>query len=213
MAGVAGRKALVKVTGAAVSFTAEATTMSDADTVYTITNTAKRIWDQTATITVLDGGVAVNAALDPYSINRLTGVVTFDGAAVRVITVTGSYLPASTAVGAKRFTYTLDRAALDDTDYDSANTNSGFDSKLPGLKKISGSIGRNWSSDTYFTDALTTGLPVVIEFYSDRSSSADMKCWALLNKDALQSALGGKVDADVEFEGTTDADSRSISLG
>jgi hypothetical protein len=106
MPGVAGRKALVKVAGAAVAFVTEACTNSGDSKTYQITNAIKRVWDPTIAITVFYN--AVLQAANTYTINRLTGKITFAVAqGASAVTVTGSYLPLSNAVRAKSFSWNV----------------------------------------------------------------------------------------------------------
>ncbi len=202
---IQGRKALVKVSGTSSAFAAEATTAVTAGTVYQITSTAKRVWDRSATITVLKDAVAQAATL--YTLNRLTGTITFGSTVgASVITVTGSYLPLSTAAEAKQYSYTVSQSPLDDTAFaDSWNT------KVLSLKSVSGSLSEWHTADTYFTDALVAGDPVVLEMYSDSAGSADVKIWAMLNQTQIESALESLVGKSVDFVGAADADGRTIS--
>lgn len=211
MSGVAGRKALVKVTGDAVAFVDEATSTTD-DTIYQITNASKRVWDRTVTIVVEDGGVAVDPEVDPYVVDRLNGTITFEtDDDTRVITVSGSYLPLSTAAGAKAFSFSLACSAIDDTDFESADTDDGFMSYLYGMYSISGSIGKRWRVDQYFVDALLAGIPVVIVLYADASVAPILKVWATLSKVDTQAVLDGAIDGTIEFVGAADADGRVAS--
>jgi hypothetical protein len=73
MAALAGKKALVKISGTATAMTAEATTTTD-DQNYQITDTAKRILPLDATIVVDDNGTPT---VESYTLNRLNGTVTF----------------------------------------------------------------------------------------------------------------------------------------
>lgn len=206
MAGTPGRKALVKVSGAAVSFTDEACSTVTANTVYQITNAAKRVWDRTAAITVKKDAVTQSAAL--YTLNRLTGKITFlaDIGGGHTITVSGSYLPMSTAAEGKAYNYDLMRAILDDTEFGDSDV-----TKVPGLKDASGSIGRWWSVNTYFRDALLSENAVVLEFYTDASAAFDMRMWALIDKAGIAAAAAGLIDESVNFVGATDADGRVTS--
>jgi hypothetical protein len=207
---IAGKRALIKVSGAATAFTAEATTMSGVNTVYQITDATKRILDRTATITVKDGGVPT---VEAYTLDRLRGKVTFGSAVARVITIDGSYLPMSTAAKCRAFGFTISAANLDDSDFESVQASGGFISRRQGLLDVSGTLGRRWTTDTYFSDALTAGVPVVIEFFLDYTSTTPHLCvWALLDKDGAQAAVDGLVEEDVEFQGTTDADGRAVSM-
>jgi hypothetical protein len=205
MPGIAGKKALVKVGGIPVTLTNEATTDAGDHKNYQITTAARRVLDRATAVVVKNGGVAVNPLVDPFTVNRLSGTVTFvaaDGA--RVITVSGKYVPLTSAVSSKNYTYSLARTALMDTDFDSANTNTGFNTYQAGQLDISGSVGRRITTDTAMRDALIAGDPVVIEFFSDRSAAADMVCWALLNKDQVQSAVDGMQEGSIDFSGAAD---------
>lgn len=206
MAGIAGKKALVRVTGAPLDFTAEACTTAD-DQTYTIADATRRYWDRDTAVQVFDDGVAVNPVADPYRIIRLTGQVVFETAdALRgPITVTGKYLPTSVAAGARAYSFELTQAILDDTDFDAAGTD-GHTRKLAGLKNVSGSISRRFRAESGMAAALIAGNPVILEFYSDRAQDPDLICWALLSKEGIQSAVDGTTDADVDWEGTPDAD-------
>jgi hypothetical protein len=211
MSAIQGRRGLVKVTGAATAFTGEATTRITANTVYQITNAAKRIWDRSATITVKKD--AVTQAANLYTLNRLTGTVTFlaDIGGAAVVTVDGSYLPTSNAAEAKSFAYELMKDLLDSTSYDSATADNYHKRKDAGLENASGSLGQ-WSSvDRYFETALIAGDPVVVELWADRATAFDIRFWALLNKQQIQSAVDGLVGQTVEWEGTPDVDGRVIS--
>lgn len=77
----------------ATAFTGEATTTAD-NTTYTIANAAKRLWDNTAPVTVYVNGVAVDPGVTPYTVSRLDGTITFAAplAPGDVVTVSGSYL-------------------------------------------------------------------------------------------------------------------------
>jgi hypothetical protein len=214
MSGVAGRKALVKVTGEAVAFLGEATTAAG-NIIYQITNAAKRVWDRTSEIVVYDNGIEVDPEVDPYTINRLTGRVIFEtvDAGRGPVTVDGDYLPVAVAAGCKQYSWSLDQAVIDDTDFDSANTESGFTQSLRALLSVQGSLGRRWRMETYFEEALMAdGIPVVIEFFPDRSAAADLIVWALLNKSDLSMVIDGAIDGNVGFVGAADADGRVASL-
>lgn len=211
MASIAGKRALLQVSGASTAFTAAATTTSD-DTTYTISNAVKRVWDRTATITVKNGGVVVDAVADPYTINRLRGKVVFASSATRTITLDGSYLPQTTVLKGKAYSWALTLATWDDTSFDSG----GWVERGAGITDITGSIARGWTTDTFFRDAIMDatkgGVPFVIEFYLDLADAApDMVCWAILDKHAVDAAVTGRVENALEFQGTADADGRAAA--
>ncbi|MGH9424580.1 MAG: hypothetical protein ACRD3J_31695 [Thermoanaerobaculia bacterium] len=206
MTAIAGRLAAVKVSGAPVAFTGEATTTLVANTTYQITNAVKRTWDMTVAITVKKDGVAQSAAL--YTLNRLTGTVTFlaDIGVGHTITVDGSYLPLSLAAEAKQFSYTLSAQLLEDNQFGDTDI-----TRVLGPQDCAGSLSRWQGVDTYFTDALLAGNPVVIEFSSNSAVGFDRRMWALLNQDGITAAIAGLIEESVAFMGTPDADGRILS--
>jgi hypothetical protein len=210
MPSTAGRLGLVKIGGTPTAFTDEAVTALTANKKYQITNTAKQVWSPTATITVKDGGVAVDPVADPYVINRLTGVVTFTSTTARTVTISGTYLPMTTILKSKSITYTHGNELLDDTTFDSG----GYDESIPGIKSISASLGRNWES-TYsaqFKAAILNGTVLVIQIFHDSGAAADLAFWARPTKQAISIATRSIIGEDLTFVGTSDADSRVISL-
>jgi len=206
MTAIAGRKAAVKVSGAPVAFTGEATTKLVANTVYQITNAAKQTWDRALPITVKKDGVSQAATL--YTLNRLTGTVTFlaDIGGAPVVTVDGSYLPLSLAAEAKQFNYDILAQLLEDSQFGDTDV-----TRVQGLQDVQGTIGRWYSVDTYFGDALVAGVPVVIEFASNSAAGFDRRVWALLDKDGMNAAIAGLIDESVHFNGSPDADGRVLS--
>jgi hypothetical protein len=189
----AGRLTVVKVSGTAVAMTGEATTTTD-NTVYQITNTAKRVLDRDATITVKDGGVAT---AETYTLDRLGGTITFTSADPgRVITVDGDYLPMSTAAYAHAHTY---RKGVDlhlIPAYGATHKK-----RLPGLKFASGTLSQWDVTSDYFSDALTAGEPIVLEFRAE-AAGEPKRVWALLESDEMRSAIASPQDEIVTFIST-----------
>ncbi len=207
----AGRLALVKVGGTPTSFTAEAVTVLTTNKKYQITNTAKRIWSPTATITVLAAASPVNPVTDPYVINRLTGVIEFTNTTARgTVTVTGTYLPMLTVAKAKEVSYEHGNELLDDTTFDS----NGREENIPGIKSISATIGKNWES-TYaaiFTAAIINQTLMVVQIFHDRNVAADLAFWARPTKQTIDIATRSIIGESLSFAGSHDVDLRVISL-
>lgn len=210
MPGVAGRRALVKVIGAAVAFVTEATTDAGDHLTYQITNPIKRIWDPTIAILVYVGGVQQASTL--YKLDRLTGRIIFTASqGAGVVTVSGSYRPTSIAVRGKGYSYSLQSQLVADNDYDQVNTDNGFQRKVQVMLDVSGSVVAKFSGDPYFRDALLNDTLVVCEFFPDRNQGHDIVCWGRLTKHDLAVALESTHDATVEFQGAVDADGRAAS--
>jgi len=211
---LAGRKALVKASGAAVAFLDEPTTKVTANTVYQITNTAKRVLDRTATITVevdADGaGAGGFVVADPstYTLNRLTGTVTFsaDQGVDAVVRMDGSYLPLTTVAEARSYSYALAGENATDNEFGDS-----YVTRLQVMKDASGSLSRWYDTSTYWQDAFTGGTVFVLEFYSDSTAAYDLKMWAILDTNALSAAFNGLVEQEVAFSGTVDSDNRMVT--
>lgn len=206
----AGRLSLVKMSGTSTTFTDEAVTVVTTNQIYQITNTAKRVWDPTATITVKAAGVAVDPVADPYAINRLTGVITFTNVSARgTVTVSGKYLPLTTIAKCSDFDISVGRPAIDDTTFDS----NGWTENVAGLGEVSVTIGKNWElvSGPLLVTALTSGAVLVLALYSNRNNAADRLVWALPTKTARNTKVTDLVRSTLEFVGVLDADGRSIS--
>ena len=219
MSATAGRVALVKVPGAAVAFTQEATTANGARTVYTITNSAKSVWDPQVAVLVetSPNGTTGWATASPssYALNRLAGTVTFATplGAGYFTRVSGSYLPMSVVAGAKSFTYTLTAAILNSTGFDDAYTSGGFPTKSIGLFDAQGTLARWYQNPVagYFRDALLNATVVVLEFSVNRAVGYDCRIWALLDKQQIAAAVSSLVDDTIDWQGVPDADGNVVS--
>ncbi len=190
MAEVAGKSTVLKISGTSTSMTAEATSTSD-DQVYQITSATKQVLDRDNAPTVLDGGVET---VETYTVNYLTGTITFgsvDG--TRVITVTGYYLPMTTAAYAHNSSHNRTSEILDVTAY--ADTHK---KRLAGLLSASGVLSQFDITDTTFSDALIAGVPVVLEINSD-SSVEPTRYWVLLDSDEVVAAVDGVQDENVSW--------------
>lgn len=201
---IAGKKAQVKVSGDPLSFSGESFSTTD-DQNYQIDDAAKRVWCRNCTITVYEDGAETT---EDYSLNRLTGVITFASAdgTRGTITADGQYLPMSVAAEAYDYTYTIDSDNAEDNAFGDE-----FISRVQTLKDISGSISRWYKLDSYYYDALTSGEPVVIELYADEGSTFELRIWGLLATDEITAAVDGLVEEAVDFEGTHDDDNRALS--
>jgi hypothetical protein len=189
----AGRLVTIKVSGDAVAFTTEATSTED-NIKYQIDDTSKRVWDRDTTPTIYDDGVETS---EDYTVNKLEGTITFESAdEIRVITVSGKYLPMSTASYAHEYSYARGVDLIDVSKFGDT-----YKSRIADLKYASGTISQWDVTDTYFEDALTAGDPVVLEF-RDESTSDPIRCWALLESREMAAALGNAQDEIVSFIST-----------
>ncbi len=151
-----GFSALVKVQSSAVAMTDEATTGAG-NLTYQIDATAKRIIDLNTIVLVEDGG---SATTETYSVNYLTGTITFGSAVARVITVTGAYVTPATVETADNFSFSGSCDALENTQF--GLTDKTFQG---GLVSGTASLSRFNVTDDLFTDDLLAQNYKIIEYY------------------------------------------------
>lgn len=205
---IAGRRALIRVSGAPVALANAGTTANADRTVYQITDPTLRVLDLQAPITVeesTDGGATYHPAAG-YTLNRLTGSAIFTAAraAGALIRMSGSYLPLTTAGEAHEWTYTLDGA-----NQDVSRFRDDYVRRIQAQIDASASLGK-YFIDNQFIDRILAGDVVVLEFQVD-INVVDLRMWAVLASDQVSGAPDGVVDESIDFEGTTDVDGRSAA--
>jgi hypothetical protein len=210
---IAGRKSLVKIAGTPVSMTApEPTTELQEGLVYQITDPAKRILAPFGTVTVqvdADGaGTGTPTTADPstYTLNRLTGTVTFHSAQPldATVTIQGDYLTTTTAAESYEYTWTIEADNQDATRFQDS-----FVRWEQGLLDVTAELSK-WYVDSSLYDLLDQDKTLVVEFYSD-SSGNPLRAWMKIASDEVSSSVDGLVEEALELEGTPDADRRVIS--
>lgn len=215
MSALKGRRAQVLVAGEPAAFLNAPTTANGARTVYQVTDPLLRLWSADAEITVRrspDGEEWDVVPPSEYTLDRLFGRVIFDDVqpAGALVQVSGEYQPLSVAAAARSYSYSItatlqERTAFDDPD--------DYQRRRQTLLDVSGSIGRWYTLDPYFADALASGEPVVIEFWSDRDAAApDLRVRALIGQDQVSAEAAGLVEQEIEWEGTADIDGRAVSF-
>lgn len=154
---LAGYATTLKVAGTAVPVVNEASTGLGGG-VWQVTNTARRIWEPSAAVTVKDAAVTVAANL--WSFDYLFGKVTFTGYTPSgAVTVDGSYLPTGPVAEVRSFNLSIKPNILDRTTFDSG----GVKQKLSGLGDASGSF-EFLSMPTADLDAGTGGDQSLVSF-------------------------------------------------
>lgn len=209
----AGHGTTIKASGAANAVVNEATT-SLGGSVYQVTNTARRIWDPSAAITIKDGGVAVGAEF--WSFDYLFGKVTFSGYAPGgAVTVDGSYLGTFSVTECRRHSIALSRDLQDATTYDSG----GWRKRQPALLDVSGDL-ECLSRPTDDLDAgvggtqslysfLTNGTPKLLEIgYGARL----MRGWVLLEALDEASEVEGLNSFTLNFQGSSQRGGASFAM-
>jgi hypothetical protein len=198
MTELAGRLAVIKVSGTALNLANETLTRID-DNTWQITTATKQVLDRDVT-PIIEKDSGGWADITYASVNKLSGTFTFAGAGhaagsdirVRV----GNYLPMSTAAYAHAHTF---RRGVDlhlIPAYGATHKK-----RLPGLKFASGTLSQWDVESSYFHDALTAGEPIVLEFRAE-STGEPRRVWALLESDEMRSAIESPQDEIVTFIST-----------
>lgn len=174
-----------------IAFLDEVTTTSD-NISYTIANALKNIWGFNSVIIVEDAGVPTT---EPYTLSRLTGTVSFETAdAGRVITVSGDYVLLSTVAEAKAWGLDVAIDMLDETVFQDSSR-----AFKPGLITGSASIGKFYTLDKYFVDAILAGTTKVIEFYAD-AAEPPIVVYGIISADGISSAVESLIEESVSIQ-------------
>lgn len=168
--GVGGYAATIKKSGTSTAMTAEACALVSGKT-YQITNTAKRVIDYEAALTVLDN--AVDHTADVVSIDYLTGQVTFSSGytVTGPVTVTGNYLPLAFLAKARGFSVTQTAAEIDTSDLESSSQNGGWRTFDPGLRTGNLEVQGVYEASSAFEQALVDRDTLVIDISPNGSSN------------------------------------------
>lgn len=212
---IAGRKSLVKLAGTPISMASpEPTTELQEGLQYQITDPTKRILAPFGAVTVYvdtdGGGAGTPTVANPsaYTLNRLTGTVTFNSALATDATVTiqGEYLAPSTVAESYEYTWTIEA-----DNQDASAFQDSFVKRKQGLLDVSAELSR-WYVDEAFFDLLDQDKTFVVEFYADGSATT-LRAWMKIASNEVSSSVDGLVEESLELEGTPDADRRVISRG
>lgn len=212
---VAGWKGAVKITGTPTAMVAEATTELVADTVFRITNAARRILDPDAALTVLVNGGAAPA----HTINHLRGKITFAApiGGADVVTVTGNYLPLLDVIHVHEASVQMSRDIADVTVLKGPASTDASRQKYGLLKDASGSIGRlHPLFDDLDAGGGTVKLYELLESSTRKvldlvlgDSGQSFRSWMLFDSQELQSARDDLINASLSWQSTTDDTGRS----
>lgn len=170
--GFAGYAAKILKAGTPTQMTGEAMSVVTGKT-YQITNSAKRTFDRNQAITVKDNGSPVSAS-NIESIDHLFGRVTFVSgySVVGSITVDAYYLPLAQVGKANGFTLSQTANANDNTDYETAQGNSGHRTYTYGLKTVSLDVSGIYDATNGFVALLRARTELIIEINPDGNSKS-----------------------------------------
>jgi len=174
------------------AMTDEATTTAD-DTIYQITDSAKRIIDLNTAIVVEDSTVTTT---EKYTIDYLNGKITFDSVdAGRAITVTGAYLTPTTVATADEYSFNGVSDVLEKTPF-----HVNYKEFESGLVTATITLGRFFVTDDLFTDDILNGKYKIIVINVDDTHS--IKAYGLLTSTGVDSPVEGLVKESMNYQVT-----------
>lgn len=194
MGAIAGKVGSIymKTTASATATTGEAMTNSGDNTVYYITNTAKRYWDKNSSVTVYVDATPETAV----TIDYIGGRVTFDTplTGVEVVTVDVSYWTVSEKAGF--YNWTLDLVA--DLEDSTTFADNGWRAFTPTLKGFNISAEAYWQDETFQS---RLGEEVVVALYANEANDERYEGFAYITTDAVNTPGDGLVEDNVTFTG------------
>ncbi len=198
--GFAGYVAEIFKGGTPTTFTAESMTLVSGLT-YQIDDATRRVWDRTSgTFDILDNAITV-AAVDIESVDYLFGRVTFVSGYTPTtpITVTGDYLPLAAVGRANTFNLTMTAESIDETDFTTAQGNSGTRVFTPGLRTVSLELGGIFdSTENSKADVLSRG-ELIIDINPAGDDSALARGFFKLATASQSGAVGALEEETLNF--------------
>lgn len=206
MGAVAGYKIVAQAGSAtSVSVSAEACTSLSA-TIYRVTNSLRRVLDPAHTPVVKDGGVTVSAAL--YSVNYLTGTVTFSGYTVLgSITIDAYYVPMATIAEVQSIDFGVVQQLNEITPFDATGAGARtFKAGLVGATLNIGGTLMPWVDlggdvvggvTTYFTESTPRAWRM---YFYDGSNYFVAVMWGTVKEHKESSAVDGVIKMALTLE-------------
>ena len=187
-----GYGALVKAQSSSIVFTDEATTTSD-DKSYQITDAAKRILDYETDLVVKDDAIATT---ESYTVNKITGTVTFATSTPRTITLSGSYVVLATIAEASEFSFDGVLDTVDATVFQ-----AGERIYLPTLVSATATVGKFYEVTGFFTNLLFDGSVKVVELYAD-DSGTPFRFYATVSANSISASVEDLTRETVTLQAT-----------
>lgn len=183
-----------------VAFTNEAMTDSGDHINYTITNTAKRYWDDGVTVTAqesTDSGGTWHAAPATFALQYCGGKLIYTVArnAAYLYRVSGSYLPITQITDSHEWSLQIETALLNATVF-----GLGWQQLVDGVSKASATLMRFWNTDNYFWNQLTANTKLVVVLYTNFSVGSRYEMFAWVPKTDTKTPQMALVDNTITVE-------------
>lgn len=204
----------VKVTGASVVMTGEATSLIATKT-YRITNAAKRVIDPATSVVVKDAGVTV--ASTNYTLSLSFGTVVFAAGytVTGSVTIDGAYLPTLTLAEVTEYSLSVQGSLADSTSLDSA----GYRAKTLTLRDWNSSVTALQSA-LYDNDP-GAGARIVADLHANGTAvllevnvgGYIFRGWCRIESFEEKGSLDGLVELSLSLTGTAVATAAGDSVG
>lgn len=198
-----GRKAQILIaSGSGVTFTNEAFSTSDLTT-YTISNSAKRYWDDTASFTVQTSpdGVTWTTVTVGFSLQYVGGKVIFGSAQASgtQVRVSGKYKVYVAVINATAWGYDVEREEKESTVMTTTTTPALWKTWQMGL--LGGTFKMSdWLADNTYQSLLSQDISMIASMIFDASTGIPrLECKGYLNKDSMTAALNDLEKEELQF--------------
>ena len=198
--GFAGYVVKIKEVGTPSAFTAEDMTLISGKT-YRIDDVTKEIWDRNeASMDILDNAVSV-ADADIESIDFLFGKVTFvSGYTVTSpVTATGKFFPTAAVGKAQSYNLTQTAEAVENTDFVTAQANSGRRTFQYGLKTVALELTGVYDLSNDFLATLLARAETIIEINPDGDDKSRCRGFFRLISEGQSGDVGALEEETVNF--------------
>jgi len=196
--GFAGYLADLKKSGTPTAATASAMSVVSGKT-YRIDDASREVWDADTSIVVYDGVTDVTAQVESY--NYLFGQVTFLGSytVLAAITIDVTYYPMATFGKGRGFTLTQSANALDTSDYQTVQSNSGWRTHSAGLRNIALDINGIFNASDDWAGELINRQRILIEINADGNSKSTARGWFVIANTNQDGEVGDNENETVKF--------------
>lgn len=182
----------MKTDAVATAFTDEAMTNSGDNTVYYITNKAKRYWDKNTAVTVEVDAVPETDVVIDYVGGRITFNTPLAG--TEAVTVSGAYWTVSEVAGFYNWSLDLASDMEDSTTFQS----NGWREFTPTLKGFTVSAEAYWQNGDFLG---RLAEEVVISLYVNEASDIRYEGYAYITSTSVEAGAEGLVEESVEYTG------------
>ena len=196
--GFAGYVATVKKQGTTTAMTGEAMSL-ESGKIYTVTNTAKDLWDRSVAFTFYDGvsDETANVEWVDYLFGRFKFLDAFTPTGA--VTVDGSFFPTVALGKANSFDMTQTADAINNSDFATVQGNTGFNTFIPGLRTVAVDLTGFYDVNNSFRADLIARNEFVVEINPDGSGESLMRGFFKASDTGQSGDVGALEEETISF--------------